>query len=80
MDERMRFVIRLKGGESMIPCSGSSVIPGTAAPRSLSVTRSAGWSDRTLRPFRYASQLPQQVEAAIVAARRETFTGKHQPQ
>ena len=30
-----------------------------------------GLSDRTRRPFRYANQLPEPVEAAIVAARRE---------
>ena len=30
-----------------------------------------GLSDRTLRPFRYANQLPEQIEAAIVAAKRE---------
>src|SRR6185295_19937181 len=30
-----------------------------------------GLTDRTRRPFRYANQLPEPVEAAIVAARRE---------
>ncbi|NUN02493.1 MAG: transposase, partial [Bryobacteraceae bacterium] len=30
-----------------------------------------GLSDRTRRPFRYANQLPEQIEAAIVAAKRE---------
>ena len=30
-----------------------------------------GLSDRTRRPFRYANQLPEQVEAAIVEAKRE---------
>jgi transposase InsO family protein len=30
-----------------------------------------GLSDRTRRPFRYAIQLPEQVEAAIVAAKKE---------
>ena len=30
-----------------------------------------GLSDRTRRPFRYANQLPEQVEAAIVGAKRE---------
>lgn len=33
-----------------------------------------GVSDRTRRPFRYANQLPEQLEAAIVAARREKPT------
>jgi len=30
-----------------------------------------GLSDRTRRPFRYANQLPEPVDAAIVAAKRE---------
>src|SRR3954467_1231903 len=30
-----------------------------------------GLSDRTRRPFRYANQLPEQITAAIVAARGE---------
>jgi hypothetical protein len=30
-----------------------------------------GLSDRTRRPFRYANQLPEQVEAAILSAKRE---------
>ena len=33
--------------------------------------RSGGAEDRTRRPFRYANQLPEQIEAAIVAAKRE---------
>jgi len=74
MDERMRFVIRLKDGESM-----------AALCREFQISRKTGYkiferyeecgleglSDRTRRPFRYANQLPAQVEAAIVAARRE---------
>ena len=34
-----------------------------------------GLSDRTRRPFRYANQLREQVEAAMVAAKREKPTG-----
>jgi transposase InsO family protein len=74
MDERMRFVIRLKDGESM-----------AALCREFGISRKTGYkiferyeecgleglSDRTRRPFRYANQLPEQIEAAIVAARRE---------
>jgi hypothetical protein len=43
MDERIRFVIRLKDGER-------------------------GAHGRARRPHRYANQLPEQIEAAIVAA------------
>jgi len=74
MDERMRFVMRLKDGESM-----------ASLCREFSISRKTGYkiferyeecgleglSDRTRRPFRYANQLPEQLEAAIVAARRE---------
>ena len=73
MDERMRFVIRLKDGESM-----------AALCREFNISRKTGYkiferyeecgleglTDRTRRPFRYANQLPEQVEAAIVAAKR----------
>ena len=74
MDERMRFVIRLKDGESM-----------TSLCREFGISRKTGYkilerfehcgveglSDRARRPHRYANQLPGQVEAAIVAAKRE---------
>ena len=74
MDERMRFVIRLQDGESM-----------AALCREFQISRKTGYkiferyqecgleglSDRTRRPFRYANQLPEQLEAAIVAAKRE---------
>ena len=33
-----------------------------------------GLSDRTGQPFRYANQMPEEIEAAIVAARREKPT------
>jgi len=77
MDERMRFVIRLKDGESM-----------AALCREFGISRKTGYKildryeqcgveglcDRKRRPFRYANQLPEQIEAAIVAARREKPT------
>src|SRR5208282_2044505 len=74
MDERMRFVIRLKDGESM-----------AALCREFQISRKTGYkvferyeecgleglTDRARRPHRYANQLPEQIEAAIVAAKRE---------
>jgi transposase len=74
MDERMRFLIRLKDGETM-----------ASLCREFGISRKTGYkifaryehcgleelSDRTRRPFRYANQLPEQVEAAIVRAKRE---------
>jgi transposase InsO family protein len=74
MDERMRFVVRLKDGESM-----------AALCREFGISRKTGYkildryeqcgveglSDRARRPHRYANQLPAPVEATIVAAKRE---------
>jgi transposase InsO family protein len=74
MDERIRFVIRLKDGESM-----------AALCREFQISRKTGYkiferyeecgleglTDRARRPHRYANQLPAQIEAAIVAAKRE---------
>src|SRR5512132_2858009 len=74
LDERMRFVIQLKDGESM-----------ASLCREFNISRKTGYkiyeryekcgveglSDRTRRPFRYANQLPEPVEAAIVRAKQE---------
>ena len=73
-DERIRFVIRLKDGESM-----------AALCREFQISRKTGYkiferyeecgleglTDRARRPHRYANQLPEQIEAAIVAAKHE---------
>ena len=74
MDERMRFVIRLKDGESMASLCrefGISRKTGYKIFERYEECGLEGLSDRTRRPFRYANQLPEPVEAAIVAARRE---------
>ena len=74
MDERMRFVIRLKDGESMaLLCRefGISRKTGYKIFERYEQCGLEGLSDRARRPFRYANQLPEQVEAAIVAAKRE---------
>src|SRR6202050_5840926 len=74
MDARIRFVIRLKDGESM-----------AALCREFQISRKTGYkiferyeecgleglTDRARRPHRYANQLPEQLEAAIIAAKRE---------
>src|SRR5918997_4255485 len=77
MDERMRFVIRLKDGESMASLCrefGISRKTGYKIFERYEDCGLEGLSDHTRRPFRYANQLPDQVEAAIVAARREKPT------
>jgi transposase InsO family protein len=74
MDERMRFVIRLKDGESMaLLCRefGISRKTGYKIFERYEQCGLEGLSDRTRRPFRYANQLPDQVESAIVAAKKE---------
>jgi transposase InsO family protein len=74
MDERLRFVARLLEGEQMsVMC------------REFGISRKTGYkifdrykehglealTDRSRRPVRYANQLPQQVEAAIVSLKRD---------
>ena len=74
MDERMRFVIRLKDGETMASLCrefGISRKTGYKIFERYEDCGLEGLSDRTRRPFRYANQLPEQIEAAIVAAKRE---------
>ena len=74
IDERMRFVIRLKDGENMAALCreyGISRKTGYKIFERYEECGLEGLSDRTRRPVRYANQLPAQIEAAIVAAKRE---------
>jgi len=74
MDERIRFVIRLKDGESMASLCrefGISRKTGYKILERYEECGLEGLSDRNRRPHRYANQLPPQLEAAIVAAKRE---------
>jgi len=74
MDERMRFVIRLNDGESMASLCrefGISRKTGYKIFERYQQSGLEGLSDRTRRPFRYANQLPEPVEAAIVKAKKE---------
>ena len=74
MDERMRFVVRLKDGESMASLCrefGISRKTGYKILERYEECGVEGLTDRTRRPFRYANQLPEPVEAAIVAAKHE---------
>jgi transposase len=73
VEERLRFVARLLDGESM-----------TDLAREFGISRKTGYkifdrykqhglealADQSRRPVRYANQLPSQVEAAIVEAKR----------
>lgn len=74
MDERMRFVMRLKDGESMASlCREFNISRKTGYKiyERYEKCGAEGLSDRTRRPFRYANQLPDPVEAAIVRAKQE---------
>jgi transposase len=74
MDERMRFVIRLKDGESMASLCrefGISRKTGYKIFERYEECGLEGLTDRTRRPFRYSNQLPEQIESAIVRAKRE---------
>ncbi len=74
MDERIRFVIRLKDGESMASLCrefGISRKTGYKIFERYEECGLEGLTDRARRPHRYANQLPVQVEAAIVAAKGE---------
>jgi transposase len=74
MDERIRFVIRLQDGESMASLCrefGISRKTGYKIVDRYAECGLEGLTDRARRPYRYANRLPEQVEAAIVAAKRE---------
>jgi transposase InsO family protein len=74
MDERIRFVIRLKDGETMASLCrefGISRKTGYKIFERYEECGLEGLTDRARQPHRYANSLPQQIEAAIVAAKRE---------
>ena len=74
MDERMRFVVRLKEGESMASLCREFGISRKTGYKILDRYEECGLeglSDRSRRPIRYANQLPPQVEAEIIATKRE---------
>ena len=74
MDERMRFVIRLKDGESMASLCREFGISRKTGYKILDRYQECGLeglTDRARRPHRYANSLPAQLESAIVAAKRE---------
>jgi transposase InsO family protein len=74
MDERTRFVIRLKDGESMASLCREFGISRKTGYKIQQRYEECGWeglNDRAHRPYRYANQLPVQVEAEVVAIKRE---------
>jgi putative transposase len=74
MDERMKFVARLLDGERMSElCSefGISRKTGYKIWHRYKECGAEAFADRSRRPYRYANQLPMQVERAILKIKRE---------
>jgi transposase InsO family protein len=74
MDERIRFVIRLQDGESMASLCREFGISRKTGYKIVDRYQECGWeglTDRARRPHRYANRLPEQLETAIVTAKRE---------
>ena len=77
VEERMRFVLRLKDGESMSSLCrefGISRVTGYKIYERYKECGLEGLTDRARTPYRYANKLPAQIEAMIVTLRREKPT------
>src|SRR6202044_2843166 len=77
MEERMRFVLRLKDGESMASLCrefGISRVTGYKVYDRYKECGLKGLTDRARTPYRYANKLPAALEAMIVSLRREKPT------
>jgi transposase InsO family protein len=77
VEERMRFVLRLKDGESMASLCrefGISRVTGYKIYDRYKECGLEGLTDRARTPYRYANKLPAQLEAMIVSMRREKPT------
>src|SRR5580704_16566423 len=69
VEERMRFVLRLKDGESMASLCrefGISRVTGYEIYERYKECGLEGLTDRARTPYRYANKLPAQLEAMIV--------------
>jgi transposase len=77
MEERMRFLLRLKDGESMASLCrefGISRVTGYKIYERYKQCGLKGLTDRARTPYRYANKLPAEIEAMIVTMRREKPT------
>jgi transposase len=73
MDERVRFVARLLGGEKMaVLCREFDISRKTGYKifQRYKDFGAVGLTDRSRRPYRQANQLPVQIETLIVRLRR----------
>lgn len=74
VEERLRFVARLLEGEAMSDLAREFGISRKTGYKILNRYKTHGveaLSDRSRRPWRYANQLPFQVESLIVRTKRE---------
>jgi transposase InsO family protein len=74
MDERLRFIARLLEGEAMTDLCvefGISRKTGYKIYDRYKQSGSEALTDRSKRPWRYANQLPPQLEAQIVGLKRD---------
>ena len=77
VEERMRFVLRLKDGENMSSLCrefGVSRVTGYKIYERYNECGLEGLTDRARTPYRYANKLPAQLEAMIVTLRRDKPT------
>jgi transposase len=77
VEERMRFVLRLKDGESMASLCrefGISRVTGYKIYDSYKECGLEGLTDRARTPYRYVNKLPAQLETMIAATRRDKLT------
>lgn len=74
MEERLRFVARLLEGEGMSEVCRDFGISRKTGYKIFNRYRQEGLealTDRSRRPVRYANQLPAQIEAMIIASRKD---------
>ena len=74
MEERLRFVARLLEGEAMSDLAREFGISRKTGYKILNRYKEHGLEalcDRSRRPWRYANQLPLQIETLIVRIKRE---------
>src|ERR1700749_3815958 len=79
VEERMRFVLRVRDGESMASLCrefGISRVTGYKVFDRYKECGLEGLTDRARTPYPYANKLPAQLEAMIVTLRRESQLGE----
>ena len=73
MDERLRFIARLLEGENMSDLCREAGISRKTGYKIFDRYKQEGVTaiaDRSRRPYRYANQLPPQLEAMIVGLKK----------